>query len=103
MIDTDTYADPGREFDATWAGLAVDRLFEELDQPPAGGLRLFAGGEKPINSATGWRTRSLRRSTREEVHLLPGEHGLRAENRLAGDEFRRPSRAPRNLSGSAQR
>src|SRR6266508_4407081 len=57
------------------AGLAVDRLFEELDQPPAGDLRLLAGGEENLSTQrrTGGRhLAGVRRGGK--IPLLHGEH-----------------------------
>ena len=103
-IDTDTYPDPVRQFDATWSPDSRWVSYSKnLAEPSAGDLRLLDGRQEGA-PAYRWIGRfdlaSLRR--RRQVSLFPGEHELWAQYRLAGDEFFGSPGAPSDLSGRAQ-
>ena len=104
-IDTDTYHDPGREFDAVWApdsrwvaySKSLDNhlravfVYSLVDWQGVSGHGRIVRRDQP----------RVRRS--REVPLFPRQHQLRAADRLARDELTGPPRESRDLSDRAER
>ena len=104
-IDTDTYDDPGRRFDAAWSPDSQWVAYSKsLAQPHAGDISVFDRGPQGVSGhrrAVGRHRTGLRRE--RQVSLLSGEHELRAADRLARDELGGSSRHACDLPGGAER
>ena len=103
-IDADTYDDPGRGFDASWSPdsrwVAYSKSHAESH---ASDLFVLDGSREDVSGdrRNGGRHRSGVRCERQ-VSLLPREHELRAEVRMARHELARAPRAKKCLSRGAQ-
>ena len=103
-IDTDTYDDPGRRFDAVWSPDSRWIAYSKKPrQPLARDLSLLVRRRKAYQLTDGLSdaiSPAFDASGKYLYFLASTDYGL---ERLARDELRRPAGTPRDLSRGAQR
>ena len=104
-LDTDTYDEPGRRFDAVWSPDSRWVAYSKSLKSHLRAIFLYSIGERKAYQVTDGLSDATAPGVRRrrQVSVLSGQHESRAANELPGDELGRSSVDPRDLSGGAER